>query len=83
MAEIVNLKGAPVADFDALVMQINASAQLLANIALAANVSSERDRAEFYARACLETYDERLSPAIAELRARLARPNPFATEVAP
>lgn len=77
MTEIVGIRGEPVEGFDTLANRINGAAQLLANVALAANISTNAARSEFFARKAVEIYDAQLGPAITQMRARLANANPF------
>lgn len=78
MSSVSYVSGEAPPDFDALMMQINAAAALLANIAMAANISTEALRAEYFARQTAEIYDDKLTPLLLQLRARLATANPLA-----
>lgn len=64
--------------FDAEAMEIHRSAHGIAHIMMVSSYVSEAVRAESYARAALAGYDRELAPLMEQLRARLARPNPFA-----
>lgn len=64
--------------FDADALAIHRSAHAVAHIMMVAAYVGEAARAEGYARAALAGYDRELAPLMKQLRARLARPNPFA-----
>lgn len=64
--------------FDDLAVGLHRIAQDIATVMMVAAYVSEAARAERYARAALAGYDRELAPLMEQLRARLARPNPFA-----
>lgn len=83
MADIVDLHRAPFVDgktqeFDALAMRMKEQAGMIADLALAAKISTEAVRAELFARQVLHVFDVHLAPLAEQMRARLGRPNPFA-----
>lgn len=77
MADIVDIKGAPVAEFDALALEAQKQAAVVSNMFVCAMAVSEAYRARHFASAGVAAFDE-LAPLVAQMRARLAQPNPFA-----